>query len=110
MPFSSQSVEGDSLRTKTSLFIPIDKGKLTCLSAVNLRELSESFDNFVRVGISKGSDTPNEAIAILAQGYCDGMTSVNWSGEILLEPDMQLFIDLWSSDSSTINLTYITEQ
>lgn len=109
MPFSSGSLTGDSLRTKTSLIIPIDKGTLRNLSAINQREIGEFHDNFVRMGITKGSGTPEHIIGVLAQGYCDGMISLNWTGEIKLEPDMNLFIDLWSSDGSTINLSYITD-
>lgn len=109
MPFSSGSVTGDSLRTKTSLLIPIDKGILRNLSAINLRELGEFHDNFVRMGISKGSNTPNQILCVLAQGYCDGMIALNWTGKIPLEPDMNLFLDLWSSDGSEINLAYVTD-
>lgn len=109
MPFSSQSLTGDSLRTKTSLVVPIDKGHLRSLSAINFDEFTEFHDNFVRIGIAKADDTPQSAIVILAQGYVDGMNSISWTGKLNLEPDMQLFIDLWSSSSSTINLAYITE-
>jgi len=38
------------------------------------------------------------------------MTALTWSGKLELEPNMELFIDLWSSDSSTINLAYVVEQ
>jgi len=109
MPFSSGTLTGNSLRTKTSLIIPIDKGSLRTLSAINQRTLGEFHDNFVRIGIAKGTVTPETILCILAQGYCDGMLGVTWTGNLPLEPDLNLFIDLWSSDSSTINLAYITE-
>lgn len=109
MPFSSGSLTGDTLRTKTSLIIPIDKGVLRNLSAINQREVGEFHDNFVRFGITKGENTPENIVCVLAQGYCDGMNALNWTGKIPLEPDMNLFCDLWSSDGSTINLAFITE-
>lgn len=109
MPFSSQSITGNNLRTKTSLRIPIDTGILRSLSAINQKELTEFHDNYIRIGITKTGDTPVGILVVLAQGYCDGMNSVTWSGKIPFEPEMELFLDLWSSSGSTINLAYITE-
>lgn len=109
MPFSSQSLKGDTLRTKTSKIFPVDRGRLLALSAVNQRELDEFHDNYVRIGIAIAGVSPANILVVLAQGYCDGMNSLCWSGSIVLEPNMNLFIDLWSSSASTINLSYITE-
>ena len=109
MPYSSQSVKGDTLRTKTSKSFQVDRGKLVALSAINLFELAEFHDNYVRVGISLEGASPQNLLVVLAQGYCDGLTGISWTGAITLEPNMYLFIDLWSSSGSTINLCYITE-
>ena len=110
MPFSSHEISGNSLRTKTRSQFPADKGILTALSAINQREIGEFHDNYVRIGIAMAGDSPQNIIIVLAQGYCDGMTALTWSGKLELEPNMELFIDLWSSDSSTINLAYVVEQ
>lgn len=109
MPFTNTQVQGDSLRTKATKFYQIDSGILRNLSAINLNEDAEHLDNYVRFGIAKAVNGVNQIISVLGNGYCDGMTNVNWTGKVPLEPDMFLFIDLWSSDSSIINLGIVTE-
>ncbi len=109
MPFTTTQVKGDTLRTKKTTFYQIDSGVLRNLSAINLNEDSEHMDNYVRFGIAKDVEGVNQIISVLGNGYCDGMTNVNWTGNIPLEPNMFIFIDVWSSDSSTINLGIVTE-
>ena len=109
MPFTSFQVTGDNFRTKSSAFYALDSGILRNLSTINLNEDAEHMDNYMRIGLSKGKDNVNQIISVLANGYCDGMTNLNWTGKIPLEPDMFLFVELWSSDSSTINVGMVTE-
>jgi len=109
MPFTSFKVTGDSLRTKSSAYYALDTGILRNLSTINLNEDAEHMDNYMRIGLAKGDTNVNEIVAVLANGYCDGMTNLNWSGKIPLESDMLLFVELWSSDSSTINIGLVTE-
>ena len=109
MPFTSFKVTGNNVRTKSSAFYALDSGILRNISTINLNEDAEHLDNYVRFGLSKGNENVNQIITVLGNGYCDGMTNVNWTGKIPLEPDMFVFIELWSSDSSTINLGMVTE-
>jgi len=109
MPYTSAIVTCNNLRTLAQTSIAVDKGFLTSVTALNMAIASEHMSTFGQVGLSKSLNLRNDIVAILAQGWIDGTTGINWTGKIALEPDMIIFLDARSSDGSDVKLSIITE-
>jgi hypothetical protein len=110
MPFTSTTVTGDSLRTEVIETIAVDTGRLTSASAINLQPDAEFVSTYVQIGIMTAETDRQHIVTVLAQGYCDSMNAVAWSGNIGLEPEMLLYVKVWSSISAPVKLTISTDQ
>lgn len=110
MPYTSISVDGSSVRSLAVNTLTIENGYLNSLGTSIQDDPGESAQSFVQVGISNGPTMPGDEVCILAQGYIGGNSQIQWSGRLPLQPDMRIFIKLWSSVGATVKLHAITEQ
>lgn len=60
-------------------------------------------------GIVLGGSSYDSVIANLCTGWIDYNCSINWSGNILLEPDMKVFLRIRGPLAFTCNLHIFTE-
>jgi hypothetical protein len=110
MAYTSAKVKCNNVRTLATATIAIDKGNLISVSAINMDITDEHMTTFAQIGISKTRNTRDDIIAILCQGWVDGMTGISWTGKIQLEPDMIVFLDARSSYGADVKLSITTDQ
>lgn len=110
MGYTTISVKGDLLRTRVEGYHILDKGRLRALSAMHQIEAAEPFQTYVEFGISKSDGNFKQRIVALASGYIGGTNPISWTGDIPMQPEMALYLFVWSSAAATIKLGVVTEE
>jgi hypothetical protein len=109
---------GQSSKTITALAngdrvvasIPLERNYLVAVSANSQDPTLHESVAFARIGISLNSDTPQNAILVLAEGYIDSSAAIHWSGRIALKPSMRVTLEVWSIFASVFSLNTLTEE
>lgn len=97
MPVATQDETAPAGRIKRSILIPASKAVLSCLCALDLSNVQEPNDAWVAIGLMSGGTTDQNIVATLASGYIGRDTPTSWSGKIILDSEMYMYANVYST-------------
>lgn len=109
MPQTAVDITGGATRARVSDYIEIQAGRIVALTAFPLTAGTNPAGTWVEIGLMSDGVEIQNRIAILDAGYVGSAAPVGWTGQILAEPMMYAYADVYSSESAIIRLSILVE-
>jgi len=104
MPVATQDETAPAGRIQKSIHIPASKAVLSCLSVIDLSNVQEPNDAWVEIGLMSGGTADHNKVATLASGYIGKDTPASWSGKLILDPEMYMYANVYSTHGGIFRL------
>lgn len=109
MPVATKDETAPAGRIKRSIFIPSSEAVLSCLCVLDLTNVQEPNDAWVAIGLMSGGTTDQNVVATLASGYIGRDTPTSWTGKIILEEEMYMYANVYSTFGGIFRLVALVQ-
>lgn len=104
MPSTTLTIDGNGLNTEVSGRILIESGHLIGLCVHSGVNTPAPNTTWAEVGIELGGQALSNRVTILAAGWVAGRQVLGWDGDIALDPTMQIYLRIWSAETTAFAL------